>query len=94
MVLETDLCVRARVALSGLNIVSEAGLYNSTRGTATDFIFKSVCRPKVKHGDHLPFYIIVDFPSLKSGNAEQWDSNKPTVSATLIFFFLIGTTCS
>lgn len=80
MVLESDLCVGATVALSGLNIVPEAGLYNGARGEVIDFIYNTVCGPNDRHGDPLPICVIVDFPGLKLGNAKPWDSNNPTVS--------------
>ena len=79
MVLETDLCVGATNALSGINIVPEAGLYNGARGTLIDFIYRDPCGPNDKHGDHLPSCIVVDFPGLKLGNAKPWDSLNPMV---------------
>ena len=81
MVLESDLCVGATVALSGMNIVPEAGLYNGARGKVIDFIYNTVCGPNDRHGDPLPICVIVDFPGLKLGNAKPWDSNNPTVSS-------------
>ena len=83
MVLETDLCVGATVALSGINIVPEAGLYNGARGTLIDFIYDNPCGPNDKHGDHLPGCVIVDFPGLKLGAAEPWDKLNPTVSKSV-----------
>jgi hypothetical protein len=80
MVLESDLCVGATVALSGINIVPEAGLYNGSRGTVIDFVYNTVCGPNDRHGDSLPICVIVDFPGLKLGNAMPWDALNPTVS--------------
>ena len=77
---KTKICVHSKVAISGLNIIPEAGLYNGARGTIIDIIYDSVCGPNNKHGDHLPRYVIVDFPGLKLGNAQPWDHNNPTVS--------------
>ena len=53
MVLETDLCVGATVALSGINIVPKAGLYNGGQGKLIDLVYKGPCRPNNEHGDHL-----------------------------------------
>jgi hypothetical protein len=82
MVLQTDLCVGATVALSGVNIVPEAGLYNGARGQIVDFVYDNhqVCGPNDKQGDHLPRCVIVDFPGFRRGTAEPWDENNPTVS--------------
>lgn len=83
MVLETDLCVGATVALSGINVVPEAGLYNGARGTLVDFIYEDPYGPNDKNGEHLPRCVIVDFPGLKLGAAKPWDRLNPTVSNTL-----------
>ena len=83
MVLNTDLCVGATVALFGINIVPEAGLYNGARGTLIDFIFERPEGPNNRDGDYLPECVIVDFPGLKLNGAEPWDKNNPTVSSPL-----------
>ena len=80
MVLKTHLCVGATVALSGINIVPEAGLYNAARGLIVDIVYDTVVGPNDKHGEHLPKYIVVDFPGLILGNAKPWDEKNPTVS--------------
>ena len=80
MVLETDLCVGAKVALSGINIVPEAGLYNGAQGTVIDFIYENPCGSNDKHREHLPSCAIVNFPGLKLGNAKPWDELNPMVS--------------
>ena len=80
LVLQTDLCVDTTVALSGINIVPEAGLYNGARGSIVDITYDTVVGPNDKHGEHLPKYIVVDFPGLRLGNAKPWDKNNPTVS--------------
>ena len=54
MVLGTDLCVGATVALSGMNIVPEAGLYNGEHGKIVNFEYANPCGPNDKHGDHVP----------------------------------------
>ena len=82
MARETDLCVGATVALLGVNIVPEAGLYNGARGQIVDFIYDThqVCGPNDKQGDHLPQCVIVDFPGFRRGTTKPWDENNPTVS--------------
>ncbi len=80
MVLDTYLCVWATVALSGINIVPEAGLYNGVQGKLIDFIYKGPCGPNDKHGEHLLSCIIIDFLGLKLGNAKPWNRLNPTVS--------------
>ena len=79
IVLETDLCVGATVALSD-NIVPEAGLYNGARGTVVDFIYRTVAGPNDKHGEPLPLCIICDYPGLRLNGAKPWDERNPTVS--------------
>lgn len=76
----TDLCVEASVCISGINIVPEAGLYNGARGKVIDLVYDTVVGPNDKHNDHLPKYVVVDFPGLKLGGAQPWDSKNPTVS--------------
>lgn len=83
LVIHTDLCVGATVAISGQNIVPEVGLYNGARGTIVDFIYDTVCGPNDKQNDHLPKAIIVDFPGFKHKNVKPWDSNHPTVSTQI-----------
>ena len=70
MVLQTDLCVDTTVALWGINIVPEAGLYNGARGSIVDIVYDTVVGPNDKHGEHLPKYIVVDFPGLRLGNTK------------------------
>lgn len=80
IVFRTDICVKAKVAISGINIVLEAGLYNGARGTVVDIVYDTVEGPTNKQEGHLPRYVVVDFPKLKLGNAKPWDSYNPTVS--------------
>ena len=70
MVLEADLCVRATMKISGINIVPKIGLYNGARGTLIDFIYKDVCGPNNQHGPHLTEAVVVDCPGLNLGHAE------------------------
>lgn len=79
LVVHTDLCVGATVALTGQNIVPEVGLFNGARGTIVDFIYDTVCGPNDKQNDFLPRAVIVDFPGFKHKNVKPWDENHPTV---------------
>lgn len=80
IVFHTDICVGAPVALTGINIVPEVGLYNGARGKIIDIIYDTVEGPNNKHQDHLPRCVIVDFPGLKLNGYEPWDPEYPTVS--------------
>ena len=61
----TDLCVGARVALRIWNILPSAGLYNGSIGTITEIMYaKNPIGPNDKQHNHLPDYIVVDFPNL------------------------------
>ena len=79
MVLQTYMCEGSVVALFGMNLIPEVGLYNGARGTVIDFIYDEVCGPNDKHGDHLPKCVIVDFPGLRLGQAKPWDEYNKTV---------------
>ena len=82
LVVNTDICVGSIVAINGINIVPEAGLYNGARGKIIDIKYDTGVGPNDKHNNHLPKYVVVDFPGLRLGNAEPWDSNNPTVSSS------------
>ena len=47
-----------------------------------EFLYKDVCGPTNRQGNHLPDAVGFDFTGLKLGNAPPWDSNNPTVSDT------------
>ncbi|EJK63663.1 hypothetical protein THAOC_15666, partial [Thalassiosira oceanica] len=80
LVLSTDLCVRAKVAIGGINYVPELGLYNGARGEIVDIVYKTMAGPNNKHEDHLPAYVVVDFPHLRlPPYIEPWDRLHPTV---------------
>jgi hypothetical protein len=86
LVLQTDICVGASVAISGINIVPEVGLYNGARGTVIDIVYDDVVGPNNKHQYHLPRYVVVDFPGLKlPQHIPPWDKNHPTVSSLELF---------
>lgn len=70
----------APVAINGINIVPEAGLYNGARGWVIDIVYDTVEGPNNQLQNHLPRYVVVDFPGLKLGKAKPWDENNPTVS--------------
>ena len=88
MVLQTDICVGSIVALYGMNLVPEVGLYNGDHGTLIDFIYDDVCGPNHKHGNHLPKCVIVDFPGLRFGQAKPWDEYNKLVTNIFVCFLL------
>lgn len=84
LVVQTDFCVGAKVALSGINIVPEVGLYNGARGTVIDIVYDDPAGPNNKDQYHLPKYVVVDFPGLRlPDHIQPWDENNPTVSDCL-----------
>ena len=91
--MQTDPCVRAPVAISGLNILPEVGLYNGARGTLIDIVYDEGQNPNSKQDYHLPKYVVVDFPhlDLRRGNLQPWDSEHPTVSFICFLFFVSAT---
>lgn len=79
---KTNLCVGAPVALQGINIVPELGLYNGARGIVMDIVYDTMEGPNNKHLNHLPRYVVVEFPGLKlPDHIKPWDSLHPTVRA-------------
>ena len=78
ILLQTDICVGPLVAIEGIQIVPEAGLYNSTRGTVVDIVNDTVAGPPSQYEDHLPLYVGVNFPGLRLGHAKPWDKDNPT----------------
>ena len=78
---ETDLCVGARVALRNWNIFPCAGLYNGSIGTLIEIVYRNdSVGPNDKQHNHLPDYVVVDFPHLKLPSyIEPWDKLHPTV---------------
>jgi len=85
-VTHTDICVGAKVAISRTNFLPEVGLYNGTNGTVKDIVYKtSTVGPNDKMHDHLPNYVVVDFPNIKlPPYIEPWDHKHPTVSTTFL----------
>ncbi len=62
----TYTCIGARVAISNVNILPEVGLYNGAIGTVIEIIYQGKpVEPNDKEHNHLPDYVIVDFPNLK-----------------------------
>jgi hypothetical protein len=80
----TDICVGARVAISNVNILHEIGLYNGAIGTVVEIVYQE--RPEGqndKEYDHLPDYVVVNFPNLKlPAGILPWDELHKTVSFT------------
>ena len=89
VILQTDLCVGAPVAIHGINILPEVGLYNGARGTLVDIVYDKGQNPNSKQDYHFPKYVVVDFPhlDLRRGNLQPWDSEHPTVSFICFLFF-------
>lgn len=80
IVTHNDICIGAKVCISGLNYIPEIGLYNGARGTVVDMKFSTMAGPNNKYDDHLPEYVVVDFPHLKLPSYIQpWDRLHPTV---------------
>ncbi len=80
----TDICVGARVAISNVNILPEVGLYNGAIGTVIKIIHQGKPEgPNEKEHNHLPDYVVVDFPNLKLPiGIPSWDKLHKTVSST------------
>lgn len=78
----TDICVGSRVSIKNWNILPSAGLYNGSIGTVVEIVYKTnPIGPNDKEHDHLPDYIVVDFPHLNlPPYIKPWDANHPTVS--------------
>ncbi len=72
----------ARVAISNVNILPEIGLYNGAIGTVVEIVYENRPEgPNNKEHNHLPDYIVVDYPSLKlTPNIQPWDQYHKTVS--------------
>ena len=81
----TDICVGARVAISNVNILLEIGLYNGAINTALKVLYQERPEgPNDKEYDHLPDYVVVNFPNLKlPAGIPLWDELHKTVSFTL-----------
>jgi hypothetical protein len=78
----TDICVGARVAISNVNILPEIGLYNGAIGTIVEIVYQDRPEgPNDKEHNHLPDYVVVDFPNLKlPAGILPWDELHETVS--------------
>jgi hypothetical protein len=78
---QADLCVGARVALRNWNILPCAGMYNGSIGTVIEIVYQNnPIGPNDKQHNHLPDYVVVDFPHLKlPPYIEPWDKLHPTV---------------
>ena len=63
------------------NILPCAGLYNGSIGTVIEIVYRDdPIGPNDKQHNHLPDYVVVDFPHLKLPSyIEPWDKLHPTV---------------
>lgn len=79
-----DVCVGAHVCLETANIDPNSGLFVGSIGKVVDIVYDKSVGPNGESRDHLPKYIVVDFPSFKPPpGIEPWDKNNPTVSQKL-----------
>ena len=80
----TDICIGARVAISNVNILPAIGLYNGAIGTVIEIVYQDKpVGPNDKELNHLPDYVVVDFPNLKLPTGiPPWDELHPMVSKT------------
>jgi hypothetical protein len=81
----TDICVGARVAISNVNILPEIGFYNRAIGTVAEIVYQDRPEgPNDKEHNHLPDYMVVNFPNLKLlAGILPWDELHHTVSFML-----------
>ena len=88
LVLKTDLCIGAMVAISCINYVSDLGLYNGAWGKIIDIVYNEGRNCNSKQDYHLPHDVIVDCTAMimKKGLYKPWDSKNPTVSS---FYFIL-----
>ena len=93
---KNDFCIGSRVALRGWNILPSAGLYSGSIGNVVEIVYNSnPVGPNDKEHYHLPDFVVVDFPHLNlPSNVRPWDSNHPTVSATMYCRFCWSTSYS
>ncbi len=80
----TDICIGARVAISNVNFLPEIGLYNRAIRDVIDIVYNDrPVGPNDKQHDHLPNYVVVNFPNLwLPTNIAPWDELHKTVSTT------------
>ena len=94
---QTDLCIGAQVALRNWNILPCEGLYNGSIGTVIEIVYKkNLIGPNYKQHNHLPDYVVVDFPHLKlPPYIEPWDKLHPTVMSIMncLQYILLITIC-
>ena len=64
------------------NILPCAGLYNGFIGTAIEIVYPDdPIGPNGKQQNHLPDYVVVDFPHLKIPSyIEPWDKLHPMIT--------------
>jgi hypothetical protein len=80
----TNIYVGARVAMSNMNILPEIGLYNGAIGTLVEIVYENRPEgPNDKEHNHLPDYVVVDYPNLKlPPDIQPSDQYHKTVSLT------------
>ena len=76
-----DVCVGSQVCLESANIDPVSGLFVGSIGKVVDIVYDKSVGPNGPSHEHLPRYIVVDFPSFAPPpGIEVWDKNNPTVS--------------
>ncbi len=71
--------------ISNVNILPEIGLYNGAIGTVVEIVYQDRPEgPNNKEHNHLPDYVVVNFPNLKlPARIPPWDELHKTVSFML-----------
>ena len=82
----TDICVGSKVSIKTVNFLPEVGLYNGAIGTVIEIVYNNnPIGPNDKQHDHLPDYVVVDFPHLNlPEHIRPWDLNHPTAVSTML----------
>ena len=63
--MQTGICVGVHVAISGINIVPEVGLYNSAQCKVINIVYTTSKGPNNKLHYYLPKYVVFDFSGLQ-----------------------------
>jgi hypothetical protein len=73
------------VAILNVNILPEIGLYNGAIGTVVEIVYQHKPeRPNDKEHNHLPDYVVVNFPNLKlPAGIPPWTGLHKTMSCML-----------
>jgi len=88
-VAHTDICVGSKVSIKSVNFLPEVGLYNGAIGSVIEIVYNNnPIGPNDKQHDHLPDYVVVNFPHLNLPDyIRPWDLNHPTVSTAALMLW-------